>query len=230
MRTVWGEPSDLGRALGPDQYFDVVIDNNGKDLETVGPVIEYAHRVSARQFIFVSSAGIYKTTAEPPHIEGDAIKEDSGHAQVERFLREGTLQWSSFRPQYITGYGSNKDCEEWFFERLARGRPVPIPGSGIQLTSITHVEDMAEMITRAVGNDVANGNVFNCTNTKAISLAGMAKLCAKVMGVEPTVVMWDPKKARATCGQPHPRSTLPLAPTSPPLPAALGPWPPARGP
>jgi hypothetical protein len=25
---------------------------------------------------------------------------------------------SAFRPQYITGYGSNKDCEEWFFGRM----------------------------------------------------------------------------------------------------------------
>lgn len=80
-----------------------MVDNNGKDLEVVGPVIEYAQRVSALQFLFVSSAGIYKTSAEPPHVEGDAIKEDSGHAQVEEYLRHSGLAWSSFRPQYLTG-------------------------------------------------------------------------------------------------------------------------------
>ena len=123
---------------------------------------------------------------------------------MEKYLNEAGLNWSVFRPQYITGYGSNKDCEarpplsflsrpwflvfilkaflpppslppftslpppppfyfakrrrqqEWFFDRLVRGRPLPIPGSGMELTSVTHAEDLAAMIASAVGAE-ANG-------------------------------------------------------------------------
>lgn len=96
-------PTPLLRPPLPAFRLAQVIDNNGKDLDSVGPVIDYAGRVSARQFLFISSAGIYKTSAEPPHIEGDAVKEDSGHALVEARLRDGMMAWSSFRPQYITG-------------------------------------------------------------------------------------------------------------------------------
>ena len=46
-----------------------MIDNNGKDLDSVGPIIKYAKFSGAKQFLFVSSAGIYKTTPNPPHLE-----------------------------------------------------------------------------------------------------------------------------------------------------------------
>ena len=32
--TVWGDPSDVGNAVG-GATFDVVVDNNGKDLDAV---------------------------------------------------------------------------------------------------------------------------------------------------------------------------------------------------
>jgi hypothetical protein len=34
VKTVWGEPSDLGAAVG-SECFDVVLDNNGKTLDVV---------------------------------------------------------------------------------------------------------------------------------------------------------------------------------------------------
>ena len=33
-KTVWGDPAEVGKAVG-GETFDVVLDNNGKDLETV---------------------------------------------------------------------------------------------------------------------------------------------------------------------------------------------------
>lgn len=169
------------------------MDNNGKDMETVGPVADFAVAAGASQFLFVSSAGIYKPTVAPPHVEGDAVKESSGHAVVEAHLKTLPLKMSSFRPQYLTGYGSNKDCEEWFFDRIVRGRPILVPGSGDQLSSVTHAEDLATMIASAIGNDAAAGEIFNCVTTKAVTLNGMAQLCAAAAGVEPNVINYDPK-------------------------------------
>lgn len=37
-RTVWGNPSEVGSVVG-GEVFDVVLDNNGKDLETVRFVV-----------------------------------------------------------------------------------------------------------------------------------------------------------------------------------------------
>ncbi|MED6156584.1 Chloroplast stem-loop binding protein of 41 kDa a, chloroplastic [Stylosanthes scabra] len=191
--TVWGNPADVGSIVG-GEVFDVVLDNNGKDLETVRPVIDWAKSSGAKQFLFISSAGIYKTTDEPPHVEGDTVKADAGHVAVEKYLEESFSNWASFRPQYMIGSGNNKDCEEWFFDRIVRDRPVPIPGSGLQLTNITHVRDLSSMLTLAVEKpEAARNSIFNCVSNRAVTLDGMAKLCAKAAGRPVNIVHYDPK-------------------------------------
>ncbi|XP_024371883.1 chloroplast stem-loop binding protein of 41 kDa a, chloroplastic [Physcomitrium patens] len=194
VETVWGEPSDLGAAVG-SASFDVVLDNNGKTLDVVQPVADWAKANGAKQFLFISSAGIYKSTFEQPHVEGDAVKEDAGHKQVENYLAElGLESWASFRPQYMTGDGNNKDCEEWFFDRIARGRPVPIPSPGIQVTNISHVRDLSSMLTLAVGKpEAANGSIFNCVSDRGTTFDGLVKMCAKAAGKEAKIVHYDPK-------------------------------------
>ena len=40
------------------------------------------------------------------------------------------------------------------------------------------------MIAAAVGNPAAAGQVFNCVTNRAVTLNGMAQLCAAAAGVE----------------------------------------------
>ncbi|KAH0636788.1 hypothetical protein KY289_036703 [Solanum tuberosum] len=192
-RTVWGNPADVGKIL-EGEVFDAVLDNNGKDLDSVSPVADWAKSSGVKQFLFISSAGIYKPTDEPPHVEGDAVKADAGHVLVEKYISEIFSSWASFRPQYMIGSGNNKDCEEWFFDRIVRGRPVLIPGSGMQLTNISHVRDLSSMLTLAVQNPAAaSGHIFNCVSDRAVTLDGMARLCAKAAGSSVEIVHYDPK-------------------------------------
>ncbi|KAJ4795434.1 chloroplast stem-loop binding protein of 41 kDa [Rhynchospora pubera] len=195
-KTIWGDPSEVEKVVG-GAAFDVVLDNNGKDLDAVKPVIDWAKSANVSQFLFISSAGIYKTSDEVPHVEGDPVKEDAGHVTVEKYIASLSFpSWATFRPQYMTGSGNNKDCEEWFFDRIVRNRPVPIPGSGMQLTSISHVRDLSSMLTLAVEKpDAANGNIFNCVCDRAVTFNGLAKLCAQAAGSELNIVYYDPKEA-----------------------------------
>lgn len=192
-KTVWGDPAEVGKAVEGAAY-DVVLDNNGKDLDTVRPVADWAKSCGVKQFLYISSAGIYKPTEEPPHVEGDVVKGDASHVGVEKYLAEIFESWAIFRPQYMIGSGNNKDCEEWFFDRIVRERPVPIPGSGMQLTNISHVRDLSSMLTLAVEKPAAaNGNIFNCVSDRAVTLDGMAKLCAQAAGRPIKIVHYDPK-------------------------------------
>ncbi|XP_074302157.1 chloroplast stem-loop binding protein of 41 kDa a, chloroplastic-like [Silene latifolia] len=192
-KTIWGNPAEVGKVVG-EESFDVVLDNNGKDLETVRPVVDWAKSSGVEQFLFISSAGIYKPTDEPPHVEGDVVKADASHVAVEEYISQTFSSWASFRPQYMTGSGNNKDCEEWFFDRIVRDRPIPIPGSGMQLTNISHVKDLSSMLTLAVENPAsASGNIFNCVSDRAVTLDGMAKLCAQAAGLPVKIVHYDPK-------------------------------------
>ncbi|EPS64566.1 hypothetical protein M569_10212 [Genlisea aurea] len=124
----------------------------------------------------------------------DPVKSDAGHVGVEQYVSEAFPIWSSFRPQYMIGSGNNKDCEEWFFDRIVRGRAVPIPGPGLQLTNIAHVRDLSSMLFLAVENSqAANGKIFNCVSNRAVTLDGFAKLCARAAGLPVEIVHYDPK-------------------------------------
>ena len=185
----WSEGGISESAELKGKKFDVVLDNNGKDINSVGPTIEFA-KLGAEQFVFISSAGMYEKKPGMAYVEGDPVKESAGHNKVEQLLKESeeTMKWTSFRPQYMTGYGQNKDCEEYFLDRLVRDRPVCVPGTGKQITSITPVDDLTDMIAAAIGNPAAHNQLFNCVGDRTITLDGIVELCAKVAGVDPKVL------------------------------------------
>ncbi len=59
------------------------------------------------------------------------------------------LPYTVFQPLYIYGPYAAKDYMGYFLDRLTRNRPVPIPAPGIQLVSLTHVEDIASLMAKA---------------------------------------------------------------------------------
>ncbi|MDG6100379.1 3-beta hydroxysteroid dehydrogenase, partial [Alteromonas sp. ZYF713] len=64
----------------------------------------------------------------------------------------------------------------------------------MQLTNISHVRDLSSMLTKAVENPTAaSGLIFNCVSDRAVTLDGMAKLCAKAAGLPVEIVHYDPK-------------------------------------
>ena len=56
-----------------------------------------------------------------------------GKLNTEDLLQQRGLNWTSVRPVYIYGPLNYNPVEEWFFQRLAEGRPIPVPGSGQQV-------------------------------------------------------------------------------------------------
>ena len=58
------------------------------------------------------------------------------------------LPYTVFQPLYIYGPHTAKDYMGYFLDRLMRNRPVPIPAPGIQLVSLSHVEDLASMMAK----------------------------------------------------------------------------------
>lgn len=115
------------------------------------------------QFVFVGSAGAYEADPiEPLLVEGDKRKSSAGHVAVEQFLVESGVPFTVIQPQYIYGPFTAKDCEQWFIDRIIRDRPVPIPGAGIQLTNLTHVEDVASLLAKVRKNQAAMVALLGC--------------------------------------------------------------------
>ncbi|KAG5178315.1 hypothetical protein JKP88DRAFT_188667, partial [Tribonema minus] len=190
VKVVWGDfagEGGVGASLPSDEAFDYVFDNYAKDPATAKDVAVAAKSWSVKNYVYVSSAGMYKNTEEVPLVETDAVKE-TGQRQVELMAEEMGLPWTSFRPQYIYGPLTNKrDYLDWFYDRVVWAMsPFPLPHHGDQFVAITHAEDVASMLAAVVGNPSAVGQIFNCASTRYITYNALAKSVAKACGQDPS--------------------------------------------
>jgi nucleoside-diphosphate-sugar epimerase len=56
--------------------------------------------------------------------------------------------------------------------------PVPIPGNGMHLTQLGHVQDLAQAMAAILGNQRAIGQIYNISGEKAVTFDGLARACA----------------------------------------------------
>ncbi|KAI3895459.1 hypothetical protein MKX03_002560 [Papaver bracteatum] len=184
-KTVWGNPTDVGK---------IVV---GQHLM---PVVDWAKSAGAKQFLFISSARIYKATVEPPHVEGVGFMNSlslfvltdfnfAGCCKRRRWsccsgeIPWGNGSWDSFRPQYMIWIWKQQRLV-LFFACILRNRSVLISGSGMKLNNISHARDLSYMLIAAIDNHTAaSGNIFNCVSDRAI------------VHYEPKAVGVDTKKA-----------------------------------
>ncbi|XP_042066263.1 chloroplast stem-loop binding protein of 41 kDa b, chloroplastic-like [Salvia splendens] len=176
--------------------FDVVYDINGREAVEVEPILDALPNLE--QYIYCSSAGVYLKTDYPPHYEVDAVDPKSRHKgklETESLLASRGVNWTSIRPVYIYGPLNYNPVEEWFFHRLKEGRPIPVPNSGIQITQLGHVKDLATAFIKVLGNPKASKEVFNISGDKYVTFDGLARACAKAGGFpEPEIVHYNPKE------------------------------------
>ncbi|KAI4374062.1 hypothetical protein MLD38_012105 [Melastoma candidum] len=175
--------------------FEIVYDINGREADEVAPILDALPKIE--QFIYCSSAGVYLKSDYLPHFESDAVDPKSRHKgklETESLLQLRDVNWTSIRPVYIYGPLNYNPVEEWFFHRLKAGRPIPIPNSGLQITQLGHVKDLATAFVRVLGNEKASKQVFNISGEKYVTFDGLAKACAKAGGFpEPEIIHYNPK-------------------------------------
>ncbi|GAB5037944.1 chloroplast stem-loop binding protein of 41 kda chloroplastic-like [Nannochloropsis oceanica] len=193
--------ADVKRLLG-DQAYDYVYDNNAKNVELASPVVNLALSQSwpVKDYVFVSSGGMYKAGDEFPLVEAGAVS-DNDARKIELFIQGSGLPYTFFRPQYIYGpLTSKRDYLDWFFDRITRGRPVPLPLSGDQFTTLTHVEDVAALLASVVDNPKAVNQIFNCATDRYITFKEVVGLVGRAAGVaqaKDSIVIYDPVEKKA---------------------------------
>lgn len=182
-----------------DESFDAIFDNNGRELSDTQVLADIFHG-KVKHFVYMSSAGVYLKTDQLPHIEGDAIDPKSRHKgkfETEAYLQEKGLPFTSIRPTYIYGPQNYNDVEAWFFDRIVRDRPIPIPGNGLHITQLGHCKDLANAMAAVLGNEKAIGQVYNISGERYVTFDGLARACAIAAGKSPDslqIVHYDPKK------------------------------------
>lgn len=190
------DPVQLTEKLAGES-FDAIFDNNGRELAHTQPLAEmFAGKV--KHFVYVSSAGAYLPTQQPPHKEDDAVDPNSRHKgkhETEAYLASTDLPWTSIRPTYIYGSKNYNDLEAWFFDRLVRDRPIPIPGNGQFVTQFGHCDDLVKAMVAVLGNEKAIGQIYNISGDRFVTFTGLAQACAVAAGKNPdnlNLVYYDP--------------------------------------
>lgn len=201
VHQIHGDRTNAGdlKAKLAGESFDAVFDNNGRELSDTQPLAElFGNTVS--HFVYVSSAGVYLKSDEMPHREGDPVDPKSRHRgkfETEDYLRERGIPFTSIRPVYIYGPQNYNDLEAWFFDRIVRDRPIPIPGNGMAITQLGHVYDLAAAMTYVLGNLNAIGKVYNISGDRYVTFDGLARACAIAAGKsldDVKLVHYDPKQ------------------------------------
>ncbi|KAG4928762.1 hypothetical protein JHK85_055248 [Glycine max] len=164
--------------------FDVVYDINGREADEVEPILDALPNLEHQRGIIVN--GI-KDAVDPK-------SRHKGKLETESLLQARGVNWTSIRPVYIYGPLNYNPVEEWFFHRLKAGRPIPIPSSGLQITQLGHVKDLATAFIQVLGNEKASKEVFNISGEKYVTFDGLARACAKAGGFpEPEIIHYNPK-------------------------------------
>lgn len=164
--------------------FDAIFDNNSRELSDTQPLAEL-FKDKVQHFVYMSSAGVYLKSDQMPHVEGDSVDPKSRHRgkhETEAYLAEQGLPFTSIRPTYIYGPQNYNDLEAWFFDRVVRDRPIPIPGHGLHLTQLGHVQDLAQAMVNVLGNPAAIGQIYNISGDRYVTFDGLARACAVAAG------------------------------------------------
>ena len=181
-----------------EEQFDVIYDNNGRELSDTKPLVEL-FKDQVKQFVYVSSAGVYLKSDQMPHIEGDAVDPNSRHKgkfETEVYLAESGVPWTAIRPVYIYGPQNYNPLEAWFFDRIVRDRVIPIPGNGLHFTQFGHVQDLASAMVAVLGNPQALGQIYNISGDRYVTFDGLAKAAAIAAGKSADdlkIVHYNPK-------------------------------------
>jgi len=204
LRTIIGDRTDSQQlqAKLSNESFDAIFDNNGRELSDTQPLVEiFGDRL--QHFVYMSSAGVYLDSDVLPYCETDQTDPKSRHkgkldteAYLQQVRAENEFPYTSIRPTYIYGPQNYNDVEAWFFDRIVRDRPIPIPGNGKFITQLGHVEDLATAMAAVLGNKTAIGEIYNISDTRYVTFIGLAKQCAIAAGKDPNqlnFVYYNPK-------------------------------------
>ena len=192
------DPDALKSALS-NRTFDAIYDNNGRELAHTQPLVEL-FKDKIQHYVYVSSAGVYAKSDQMPHVEGDPVDPNSRHKgkhHTEDYLHSSGIPFTSIRPVYIYGPQNYNPLEQWFFDRIVRDRPIPIPGSGMALTQLGHCQDLAAAMVSVLGNAQAIGQIYNISGEKAVTFDGLARACAIATGKSPNdiqIVHYNPSQ------------------------------------
>lgn len=185
--------------------WDMVVDCICYELDDMLQDIEL-FRNRARQFVFVSTDFVYdpawRRFPQPEDTEhyvtgGDGSLSYGGKKRLcELELINGDtggMDWTILRPCHIYGPTSQLGClplhgrDPELINKLRNGKPLQLVGGGHFLQQPIFVDDLAETIVSAAGNQAACGKIFNMAGPDIIESRQYYQIIADILKVSLTI-------------------------------------------
>lgn len=137
-----------------------------------GTIVGAARAAGLRRAVFVSTTAV-TTTLNAPSKQVRLAAEET--------IRASGLDWTIIRPTMI--YGGPDDRNMCRLLALLRRSPVvPLPDGGRGLHQPVHVDDLADVLLRAIGADIAVGRRYDVAGPRALPLREIVDEAAAALG------------------------------------------------
>lgn len=159
-------------------------------------VFAAAAEAGARRVVFASSASVYGPPKTLPMSEDDPLDPQTpyclgklaGEHLLRYYGRRTGFEWNVLRFFNVYGPGQHTDAyytavTSIFLDRLLRGEPPIVEGSGEQTMDMVHVRDVARALVCAIESP-SHGNVCNVGTGTQTSVAELARLLIELVGVD----------------------------------------------
>ncbi len=131
-------------------------------------LLEHSRRAGAGQFLFISSCAVHHDILQDRKLDEKHPTRPNGiygayKAAVEPSLAAYHFHYgfnaSSWRPAAVYGIDPKLTKSQWFgtIDKVRRGEPVDSGGGG----KVTHVQDIADAVTLALGDASVSGEIFD---------------------------------------------------------------------
>jgi len=150
-------------------------------------------------FVFTSSIAVYGRNQLP--MTEDAVPQPEDPYGIAKYAVELDLKESHemfglnhviFRPHNV--YGENQNLGDRyrnvigiFMNQIMQGQPMTIFGDGSQTRAFSYIDDVAPVIAASIGRPEAYNQVFNVGADRPYSVAELATVVARAMGVAPQI-------------------------------------------
>ncbi len=169
----------------PSLPWDAVVDFCGYTPKDVRNVVLALPRGSVGHYIFISTTSVYAPTRTLP-IRENGLKLAGPQPELgpaagygfQKWLAEQTVSTHArqigfpstcLRPSIIYGQYNYAPRESYFFDLIDQNQIIILPDNALALFQFVSVWDVAEIITRSVGNPETFGKAFNLSAEELIS-------------------------------------------------------------
>jgi UDP-glucose 4-epimerase len=154
---------------------------------------------SVKCFVFTSSIAVYGRNQLP--MTEDAVPQPEDPYGIAKYAVELDLKEAHemfglnhviFRPHNV--YGANQNLGDRyrnvigiFMNQIMQGQPMTIFGDGSQTRAFSYIDDVAPVIAASISRPSVYNEVFNVGADRPYSVAELANVVARAMGVPPQI-------------------------------------------